>query len=254
MKIERQVDQIIHENMPAISAGEVSVESILARYPRIEAQLRPRLEAAILLHQLRYSIATRPGFIHDSRKYLETKIVSMQPRHSWQRIFMRFTPQRWVFNFVAPIIVLLMLALVVNSTLLTARLSIPGDPLFSTKLIIEDLHLLFTFNRQEKTNLHIQQTRERTLEFVELVMEGDYDYLPAAADRMEVEINASLRSLSAFSDDDPAVQTPMTANLRETLSSEIVMLDLLKSTSPSIAHPGINLAIQVAQSGMLALR
>jgi hypothetical protein len=254
MKIERQLDQIINENMSAISTGEESLESTLARYPHLETQLRPRLEAAILLQQARFSIATRPGFIHDSRKYLETKIVSMPPRHSWQRIFMRFTPQRWVFNFVAPMIMLLMLALVVNSTLLTARLSIPGDPLYSTKLIIEDLHLLFTFNRLEKTNLHIQQTRERTLEFVELVMEGDYAYLPAAADRMQVEVNASLRSLSAFSDDDSAIQTPMVANLMETLSSEIVMLDILKSTSPTIAHPGINMAIQVAQSGMLSLR
>ena len=65
MKIERQVDQIIIENVPAIAVGDELVESVLARYPKIEAELRPRLEAAILLQQVRFSVATRPGFIHD---------------------------------------------------------------------------------------------------------------------------------------------------------------------------------------------
>jgi hypothetical protein len=254
MNIERQVDQIISKSLPAISAGEESIDSILARYPKIETELRPRLEAAIFLQQARFSIATRPGFIHDSRKYLETQIANLQPRHSWQRISMRYTPQRWVFNLVAPIIVALMLALVVNSTVLTARLSIPGDPLYSTKLMLEDLQLLFTINRVDKTNLHMQQTQERTLEFVELVMEGDYDYLPAAADRMEAEIIASLHALNTVSMNSSAVELPMVAKLSDTLTNEIYMLNLLKATSPTSAHPGINLAIQVAQSGVLALR
>jgi hypothetical protein len=254
MKIERQVDQIINENVTAIAAGDESVESILARHPKIEAELRPRLEAAILLQQARFSVATRPGFIHDSRKYLETKIVSMPPRYPWQRIFMRYTPQRWVFNLIAPVIVLLMLALVVNSTLLTARLSIPGDPLYSTKLVIEDLQLLFTFNRVDKTNLQMQQTQERTLEFVELVMEGNYDDLPAAASRMEAEIVASLHALNTVSMSSPGVELPMLAKLSDTLTNELQMLNLLKATSPTSAHAGINQAIQVAQSGVLALR
>ncbi len=44
------------------------------------------------------------------------------------------------------------------------------------------------------------------------------------------------------------------ASFRDTLSSEIFMLNVLKGSSPTSAHPGINLAIQVAQSGVLALR
>ena len=166
---------------------------------------------------------------------------------------MHYTPQRWVFNFIAPVIVVLMLALVVNSTLLTARLSIPGDPLYNTKLVIEDLQLLFTFNRVDKTNLHMQQTQERTLEFVELVMEGDYDYLPAAASRMEAEIIASLHALNTVSMNSPGVELPMVAKLSDILTNEIQMLNLLKKTSPTFAHAGINLAIQVARSGVLAL-
>jgi hypothetical protein len=150
--------------------------------------------------------------------------------------------------------VLLLLALVINNTVLTARLSIPGDPLFSTKLVIEDVQLALTFNQVDKTDLQIQQSRERTLEFIELVMEGDYQYLPNAAARMETEIDASLHALNNVSKNEPASQIAMVTELRDILSNELFMLDVLKSTSPTTAQPGINLAIQVAQSGILALR
>ena len=146
------------------------------------------------------------------------------------------------------------MASVVNNAVLTARLSIPGDPLYSTKLIIEDIQLAFTFNPVDKTDLHIQQSRERTLEFIELVMEGDYVYLPKAAGRMEAEIDASLLSLNNVSKNDPGSEITMVNDLRDILSNELFMLDVLKGTSPISAQPGINQAIQVAQSGILALR
>ena len=253
MKIERQIDQIINENVTATTAGEESLESILARYPQIADELRPRLEAAIWLGQVRFSVATRPGFIHDSRKYLETQIASLPPKGFWKRISLRYTPQRWVFNVASPIIVLLLLVMVINSAVLTARLSIPGDPFYTTKLLIEDIQLAVTFNPVDKTNLYIQLSRERTTEFVELVLEGDYAVLPAAAARLETEIIASLHSINDLTDQDLAQGQPETSELRETLTNEILMLNLLKGSTPPSAYPGIELAIQVAQSSLFAL-
>jgi hypothetical protein len=254
MKIERRIDKIIEDYLPAIASGQESIDSILEKYPRYASALRPRFEAAIWLQQVRLSVATRPGFIHDSRKYLETKIDSMQPIGFWQRLFWRHTPQRWVFNIAAPIIVLLLLALVVNSAVLTARLSIPGDPFYSTKLLTENIQLTLTFNQVDKTNLYMQFSRERTTEFVELVLEGDYEQLPSTAERLETEIIASLHSINDIPIRNQAVERPMTAQLKETLSNEILMLNMLKGTSPVSAYPGIELAIQVAQSGLMALR
>jgi hypothetical protein len=254
MKTERQIEQIINTYLPAISSGEESLASILARYPQFANELRPRLEAVIWLQQVRLSVATRPGFIHDSRKHLEAQIKSMPPLGFWGNLMRQFTPQRWVFNIFAPIVVLLLLALVINNAVLTARLSIPGDPLYSTKLVIEDIQLALTFDQVNKTELHIQLSRERTLEFIELVMEGDYVYLPNAARRMETEIDGSLLALNNVSTNDPAIQTAMVTDLRDILSNELFMLDVLKGTSPTLAQPGIELAIQVAQSGILALR
>ncbi len=254
MKIERQIDQIIQDALPAITSGNETLESVVARHPQIAAELQPRLEAAIWLQGSRFAMATRPGYIHDSRKVLEATIKSLQPIGFWHRLSRLYSPQRWVFNFASAIIVVLLLSLVINSSILTARLSIPGDPLFSTKLVIEDLQLAFTRDPVEKANLHAQFSRERALEFIELVMEGEYDYLPSAAYRMEAEIIGSLHALNNIPTDDASAGAALTVNLRDVLSNEISMLILLKETSPSYAYPGIDLAIQVAQAGELALR
>jgi Domain of unknown function (DUF5667) len=254
MKIEREIDQIIERYLPSLSCGEETIDSVLAKHADIRADLRPRLEAAMWLHQVRRSVEPRPGYISSSRKYLVERISSMQPAGLWQRIFRRYSPQRWVFNIAAPVIVLLLLALVINSAVLTARLSIPGEPLYSTKLVLEATRLALTFDPLERTDLHIHYSRERTTEFVELVLEGDYDDLPVAARRLETQINTSLRSLNAIPQDSLVEQHSMTTGFKDTLSSEVLMLNVLKTTSPPSAHAGIQLAINAAQIGMLALR
>jgi hypothetical protein len=58
MKIERQIEQIIEEKLPAIAMGEESLETVVAKYPQIAGELRPRLEAAWWLQQARFSLVT----------------------------------------------------------------------------------------------------------------------------------------------------------------------------------------------------
>jgi hypothetical protein len=254
MKVERQIEGIIESKLPAIFAGDETVESILDQYPQIAGELQPRLEAALWLRHTSQAVEPRSGFVFSSRKYLVAQIESRHPRSTWRRLFQRYTPQRWVFNIASPILVALLLVTLVNSFILSARLSIPGESLYSSKLLFEDIQLALTFDQADKTELNIQLSRERTSEFVELVLQGDYEFLPSAADRLETKIIVSLHSLNDFSIQGSGEEQAMAANLRDTLSNEIFMLNVLKSTTPPTAYPGIELAIQVAQSGLMALR
>ncbi|OGO28160.1 MAG: hypothetical protein A2136_08110 [Chloroflexi bacterium RBG_16_54_11] len=254
MNLERQIDQIIQNHVHTISMGGESLESVVSEYPQIAKELRPRLEAAVWLRQARFAMATRPGYVHDSRKYLESKIESLQPHGFWKQILRRYTPQRLAFNIITPVVLVLLIAFVVNSAILTARLSIPGDPLYGAKLVIEDVRMAFTFGQAGKTSLHIQYSRERLLEFTELVMEGEYEQLPASALRMEREIIASLRSLNGVPSGEGTKNHQLVRNFKETLSNEIVILNVLKTTSPTNAYPQIELAINTVQSGLFALR
>jgi hypothetical protein len=170
MKIEHRIDKIIEIYLPAIASSQESIDSVLEKYPRYASALRPRLEAAIWLVKARQNVEPRPGFVPATRKVVETRVDVLQPHGFWQRLFWRYSPQRWVFNIASPIIVLLLLALVINSAVLTARLSIPGDPFYSTKLLAENIQLALTFDQVDKTELYMQFSRERTTEFVELML------------------------------------------------------------------------------------
>jgi len=254
MKTSHRIEEIIEHYLPDIVSGKETIASMLDKYPQYANELRPRLEALLWLTNSRGKLEPRPGFISSSRKYIEHQFESVQPHGFWQRLFKRHTPRRWAFNLAAPIILVILLALILNSLALSAQLSIPGDPLYSTKLVLEHVQLGLTFNQEDKTSLYIQLSRERATEFMELVLEGDYDLLPVAADHMETALIASLHSMNQLPDRGQAAKQPMTAELRDTLSSEIFMLDMLMETSPSSAHPGIELAIQTAQTGLMALR
>jgi len=253
MKIDRQINRIIETVTPAISSGQVTIDSILEKYPQYSHELRPRLEAVLWLVNTKDNLKPRDGFIFSTRKFIEDQFETIQPHGFWQRLSRRFTPQRWVFNITAPVMVILLLVLLIHDLVLTARLSLPGDPFYSTKLMLEDVQLALTFNQVDKTNLHFQLSRERALEFVELVMLGDYEYLPTASARLETEIIVSLQTLNKVSKNDPAIEMLMIASFKDNLSNEIFMLNMLKRTSPNSASPGIELAIQAAQSGLLGL-
>ncbi len=249
----RRLEKLVEDHLPAVDLGQETIGSVLSKYPRDASELQPRLEAACWLSSVSKNLAPRSGFISSSRKYLEDKLASTPSPSLWQRLLNRYTPQRWIFNLTAPILLLMVLALVINNLILTARLSIPGDPLYPTKLAIEDLQLAFTFDPTHRTDLMIQFSRERTTEFVQLVLEGDYEQLPTAATRMETDIIASLRALDEISIQDQATGWLLVDNFHGMLTNEIALLKVLKETSPVSSRPGIDMAIQAAQVGVLAL-
>ncbi len=253
MKKDRRISQIIDVSTPALTSGMETVDSILEKYPQYAPELRPRLEAVLWLTDAKKNLEPPQGFIISSRACMEIQLEAIQPQGFWYRLLKRYTPQRWVFNVAAPIVLVLLLALIINSLVLTARLSIPGESLYSTKILLENLQLALTFDQAKKTDLYIQYSRERTTEFVELVLEGDYEVLPTAAARSESEIIAYLHSINKLKNQNLTEELPKKAELKETLSNEIYILNILKGSSPPTAYPGIELAIQAAQSGLFAL-
>jgi hypothetical protein len=254
MKNERQINDIINLYAPDIASGQATVDAIIEKYPQYAQELQVRLEALQWLTVAKKNLEPRSGFIAASRNYIEQKTVNIQQQNAWQRVFTRFTPEHWAFYITAPALIVVLLALIFNSLILTARLALPGDALYSTKLLIENFRLALTVDQAKKTDLYIDYTRERSSEFIELVLDGDYKLLPSAAMRLETSLVNTLRSLNTLDKQEYEIAQPMTAELRDTLSSELTMLRLLKGSSPPSATPGINLVMNVAQSGLMALR
>jgi hypothetical protein len=254
MKRDQQIDEIINQYANALSQGEETVDKVVSKYPQFAEDLRPRLEALQWLHSSKGKLEPRNNFVTSSRKSFEQQISAIKPGNFWKDIFHRYSSFQWAFYITAPTVIIVMLALIINSLMLTARMSIPGEPLYSTKLVLEDVQLALTADPVKKADLYLQFSKERTTEFVELVLNGDYEALPAAAARLEIEMTSSLRSLTYVKTHGLANGQPDTMGLKYTLSNEIFMLTVLKESSPSSAYSGIDLAIQIAQSGLFALR
>lgn len=253
MKIDRRISQIIDISAPEIISGKETSDSILEKYPQYAPELRPRLEAVLWLTDAQMYLDPHLGFITSSRSIMEHQIETIQPHTVWRHLFRRYTPQRWAFNIITPVILILLFALITNNLFLSARLSIPGDPLYTAKLSIEDIQLALTFSPVEKTELYMRFTRERTIEIVDLAVEKKYSALTPTAARMETEIIESLQSIDDLTNYDPSVEQTTTALLRETLSNEIYILKIMSGFSSPAAYQGIELAIQAAQSGISEL-
>ncbi len=254
MKIDRTINRVIEDHALSLSRGEETVESVVQQYNEIAGELRPLLEAAAWLITTKQHLEPRPSFISSTRSSLERQISEIPQPKPWQRILMRYSPKRWVFNVAAPLLIITLIVLILNSVNLAARLSIPGDPLYTTKLVMEDAHLLVTLDPAKKTDLCVEYSRRRTTEFVELVLDGDYQALPAAADRFAIDVNASLRALNELKAQNPSSDQVISSELRVTLENELSMLEILEQTTPPAGQLGIQQAIEVAQSGLLALR
>ncbi len=253
MSNQRRAEKIIENYLPALNGEHELIESVLQNYPKEANVLRPRLEAASWLVKAKNTLEPQHGFISSSRKALEEKLASDPVPSPLQRLISRYTPQRWAFNLVAPVLLLAVIALVINNLILSAKLSIPGDPLYTSKLFIEEIQLAFTFNRTDKTELSMQFSRERTTEFVQLVLEGDYEQLPAAAARLENGIVATLHLLEDVSKQDQPAELLMVSNFHNTLSNEIDLLNVLEEASPPSYHSAIAMAILVTQAGIMVL-
>jgi hypothetical protein len=173
MKNDRQIDEIINHYAPDLLTGQETVDSIIDKNPQVASELRPELEAVEWLQHARLSLATRPGYISDSRKYLESKIASLPLVSYPHRLFNRYSPQKLAFYITAPVVIVVLIGLIMNSLVLASRISIPGDALYSTKLVSEVVRLALTRDPVEKTELHMQYSRERTTELVELVIDGN---------------------------------------------------------------------------------
>jgi hypothetical protein len=254
MKKDRQLDEIVNKHAYLLMNSEETIDSILELHSQLGDGLRVSLEAVKWLGDVKMNLQPRQGFVASSRSHLEHQLATYQPEYYWHKINDQISKPRWVIRFAVSVLLITLLVLGFNSILLTAQLSIPGDPFYSSKLLIEDIHLAVTRNPTERAKLSIDFSRERTSEFVELVLNGDYEALPEAAARMDTEIITALHSISYLKDQGLSGELTETIELKETLSSEISMLTALKGSSPPSAYQGMDLAIQISHQGLMALR
>jgi hypothetical protein len=258
----QKLDEVLPLCLSAYEGGDKSISSILDDYLPADDPIRQQVEAALWLEARKKSLAPRPGYVRSSRQYVTDQIQKgnvdgiLAGRISWISQ-LQDTWQMWqmkqVLQFASISLLILTIFAFSNVLSLAARLSIPGDSLYPVKLGIEQLQLAFTLSDAGDTELYLEFSKQRTTEIVDLILEGQYEYLPGTAANLEHQVNQAIISLEGVAEKDAMLAKTMETSLENTLDSQVLILAVLHGTSPPPARPGIELAMEVTTTGLSAL-
>ena len=164
--MQRNIEEILDQLIAEVSEGR-SVEDCLREYREYSEELRPLLE---LFHQIHSMPRPEP----DGRR-VAAAVTKAQAVNGETRKRKRFSI-RDIF-VLSPVLVRItaVVVLVLVATLTTVLLSadsMPGDALYSVKLIAEDIQYFLTFDAEGKARLHLMFADRRTNEFACLVQPG----------------------------------------------------------------------------------
>lgn len=216
--------------LKSIAAGH-TLEEALSAYPDLANEIRPELEAAVWLHQRRSQASAIAFNPVPGKLKLESQLRAQHP--NWAQAFTRARWTNGVSQAVSLFLVLFMLVQVASSINRAARVTIPGDLLYSVKLLGEQSQILFTPQIDQKTALYIDFTRQRSSEMVSLFFENRVNYIAPTA--------ARLKASAAAADDllnDPEMRDgPETDLLKQRLQQVLDTHQLAILTLPSILPP-----------------
>lgn len=249
-----QIQLIVDKVFPQLVAGEITLESVLAAHPKQAEELRIYLENALWISSQHSKYDPRPDFLVGGKKRLISLLKVQQPKTIWQRLWRPHSPQRLAIQSLSFALLVVSLFLVINTLILASRLALPGDRLYPTKLTIENIQLVLTYNPQERARLQIERTQHRTTEIVQLVLEDNLTYLPETVARLEVQISDAMIDLDLAKEDNTTEAQMLVEAMDNMLENETFILTILCDMKPLIASMGLNQAISATTAGLIALQ
>jgi hypothetical protein len=126
--------------------------------------------------------------------------------------------------------------------------SIPGDPLYTTKLAIEEARLTLPSTEIGHIRLEIRYAERRTAEIQQLVLEERYEYIPQTIARFNAQVEEVVGELNQMASTHPAATLLLTSSLEEVVEDQIVMLTVMAVNAPPEAQVTLLAAAQVTQS------
>ncbi|UCE98011.1 MAG: hypothetical protein JSV74_01400, partial [Dehalococcoidia bacterium] len=162
-----QFEEILNECIERLLLRGESIEDCLKLYPDQASKLKPILEIALITKRTT-AIEPRPEFKAKARYQFHLAIQDLQSNKG--RFFSRLRLQ-WATALTA----ILILLLSSSGIYVAANNSIPGNPLYSVKLAIEQVQINLTFSDVAKANLLATLADRRVNEIIQLAKIGATD-------------------------------------------------------------------------------
>ncbi|MDY7041581.1 MAG: DUF5667 domain-containing protein [Chloroflexota bacterium] len=242
---DREFESILDRCLTDVTAGQATIEEILARYPQHARRLEPFLRVA-----QRVMATTGPRLSDEAvnaiqgqllRRATELKAQRRVARHR-QSLFSRLVPRLRL----APVALALLLVLFGSGIWVSSAAadSLPGDAIYPVKRAAERVQMSLTFSEIGRVRLHIKFA-DRRLEEVQAILEQRGEFDGATLAEVGDETEAALASAEGLDEGREQALTTL-ATLTE---RQQAVLAAVQAKAPPQAQAGLNRAMERSRHG-----
>ncbi len=234
-----ELSRILDACLELIASGSGTVDSVIEQYPEHSEQLRPALEAAQWLQTRSEVFNPRPGFVQLSQRRLVNRFRNNSSRagatstETLSRIPAFFQERRMIVQYSALLTLTAVLLFVgYRSTAFLIQRSIPGDPLYATKLAQEELRVSLSSSEEDEARLRIEFAQRRVIEMQELILVGRGSLLEETLDNFRFQMAEAAAGILTVAKVDPSSAAELSSLFEETLTVPMKNLVGILSTTP----------------------
>ncbi len=233
------LSRILDACLELIASGSGTVDSVIEQYPEHSEQLRPALEAAQWLQTRSEVFNPRPGFVQLSQRRLVNRFRNNSSKagatstETLSRIPAFFQERRMIVQYSALLTLTAVLLFVgYRSTAFLVQRSIPGDPLYATKLSQEELRVSLSSNEEDETRLRIEFAQRRVIEMQELILVGRDSLLDETLDNFRFQMAEAAAGILTIAKVDANSAAELSSLFEEALTVPVKnLVGILNTTS-----------------------
>jgi len=237
---QNELGRVLESCLELITSGSETVESVIEQYPEYREQLKPPLEAALWLQSRKEVFNPRPGFVQLSHRRLVNRFRGQGSEagatETLSRIPAFFQERRIAVQYSALLTLTAVLLFVgYRSTDFLVQRSIPGDPLYETKITQEELRVTLASNQEEETRLRIEYAERRVIEMQELVLVGRTDLVDATLKNFEYQLSQAASGILTVAKTDEVVAAQLSLLFEQTLRVPVNNFVGIMDANPDMA-------------------
>jgi hypothetical protein len=233
-----ELSRILDACLELIANGSGTVDSVIEQFPDYGEQLRPALEAAQWLQTRSEVFNPRPGFVQLSQRRLVNRFRNNSSRagatstETLSRIPAFFQERRMVVQYSALLtLTAVLLFMGYRSTAFLIQRSIPGDPLYTTKLAQEELLVSISSSEEDEARLRIEFAQRRVIEMQELILVGRDSLLDETFDNFKFQMAEAAAGIMAIAKVDTSSAAELSSLFEETLTVPVKNLAVILDTT-----------------------
>jgi len=231
-----RVEEALDICLARVESGEASPEEALSAYPELRAELEPLLLLALELRSMPRVLA--PESLRTTRRplFIGREVPRVAPWYA----------RAWVPSLARIAAGVALALLLLGGTVAASASSLPEEPLYPVKLVVENARLALTSDPRSRAELEIQFAARRLEEVEAAAQQGRVTAVERGLALYERQLEVAVQRIGTTGNapptTDPVIETSL-ARQQEQLAE-------VYDRAPAAAKPAILHAMEVSRKGI----